>query len=131
MASLCLFSASASFPLHPGGLFNIKYIILFLTKKDSNKLMLESAKYPAKFGIHRPYERGDITSLSFPVTKWSMCHMTLWVVFPHPKSLTSKFGVHRPCESGDITFFICHVSTRSKSHGTLLVGSTHPKSPSC
>ena len=40
------------------------------------------------------------------MTKWSMCYVTLWVGFPHPKSPASKVWVHRPCESGNITFFI-------------------------
>ena len=75
-------------------------ILYFLTKKDRNKLTLGSAnfflrkplsnnQYPAKFGIHSPYESGDITSLSCHVTKGWMCHVTLWVGFPHPKSTTT------------------------------------------
>ena len=71
------------------------------------------------FGIHRPYESGDITSLSCQVTTWLMYHVTLWVgsliLSYHP----AKFGVHRPCKSADITFFICHVPTISKCHLTL------------
>ena len=43
-------------------------------------------QYPAKFGTLRPYESGDITSLSCYVTKWSMCHVTLWAGFPQRKS---------------------------------------------
>ena len=34
-----------------------------------------------------------------------MCHVTLWVGFPHPKYHTAKFMVHRPSEKGNITFF--------------------------
>ena len=44
--------------------------------------------HPAKFGVHRPCESGDITSLICHVTTWSMCHVTLWVGSLHPKSPT-------------------------------------------
>ena len=42
--------------------------------------------YPAKFGVHRPRESGDITFFICHVTVISKCHMTLWVGSPHPKS---------------------------------------------
>ena len=61
-------------------------------------------------------KNGDIMSFGFHVTKWSMCHLTLWVRFTHPMYHPPKFGVHRPYESGNLTFFICHVITTSKSH---------------
>ena len=87
--------------------------------------------HPVKFGIHRPFESGDISS--------EICHVTrgrcvTWffgwgpfILIHHP----SKFGVHRPCESGIITFFICHVTRISKCHVILWVVSSHPKSPPC
>ena len=32
--------------------------------------------HPAKFGVHRPCESGDINFLICHVTTWSMCHVT-------------------------------------------------------
>ena len=82
---------------------------------------------PAKLGVHRPCEGGDITSFICQVTKISKCHLTLWVKYHHP----AKFGVYMLCESEGITFFICHVTTISKCHVTLWMGSPHPKSRHC
>ena len=42
---------------------------------------------PVKFRDHRPCECGDTTFLIYRLTMWSMCHVTLWMGFPHPKSL--------------------------------------------
>ena len=42
--------------------------------------------HPAKFGIHRPWESGDITSLICHMTTWSICYVILWVGSLHPKS---------------------------------------------
>ena len=42
--------------------------------------------HPAKFGIHRPWESGDVTSLICHVTTWWICYVTLWVGSLHPKS---------------------------------------------
>ena len=87
--------------------------------------------HPAKFGIHRPSESGDITALICHVTTWSMCHVTSgWdslILNHHP----ARFGVHRSCESGNITPLICHVTRWSMCYVNLLVGSSHPKSPPC
>ena len=47
---------------------------------------LTVSHHPAKFGVHRPCESGDITSLICHVTTQSMYHVTLWVRFPYPKS---------------------------------------------
>ena len=41
--------------------------------------------HPAKFGVHRPCESGDITFFIRYVTMISKCHMTLWVESSHPK----------------------------------------------
>ena len=47
--------------------------------------------HPAKFGIiHRPCKSRDIASLICHVTTQSICHVTLWVGFPHPKSPPCK-----------------------------------------
>ena len=87
--------------------------------------------HPAKFGIHRSCDSGDITSVICYVTAWSMCHVTLWVEFLHPKSLHCKVWDHRFCEKGIVTLYICHVTTISKCHATLWVGSSHTKLPPC
>ena len=87
--------------------------------------------HPAKFGIHRLCESGDITSLISHVTTWLMYHVTFWVGSLILSHHTAKLGVHRSCESGIITFFICHVTTISKRHVTLWVGSSHSKLPPC
>ena len=87
--------------------------------------------HSAKFGFHRPWKRGDITSLIYYMTTCLMCHLTCgWgsLILSHH---SAKFGVHRPCESGDRTFFICHMTTTSKCHMNLWVGSSHLKSPPC
>ena len=42
--------------------------------------------HPAKFGAQRPSESGDITFLISHRTTWSMCHVTWWVRYPHPKN---------------------------------------------
>ena len=86
--------------------------------------------HPAKFGVHKPCESGDITSFICHVTTISKCHMTFWMGSSHPNNPT-KFGVHGHCESGDIMFFICHVTTASKHQVTLWVASSHTKSPPC
>ena len=44
------------------------------------------SKHPAKFGVHRSCESGDIPFFICHVTTWSMCHVTLWVESPHLKS---------------------------------------------
>ena len=44
----------------------------------------------AKFGIHRSCENGGITSLMCHVITWFVCHGTLCVGFPHPKSPRCK-----------------------------------------
>ena len=44
--------------------------------------------HSAKFGVHRPFESGDITFLIGHVTTKSKCHVTLWVGSPRFKSLT-------------------------------------------
>ena len=87
--------------------------------------------HPAKFGIHRPCESGDITSLIYHMTMCLLCHVTcgwgsLMVSYHH-----ARFGVHRLCESINITPLICHVKTWSMCQATLWVGSSHPKSPPC
>ena len=87
--------------------------------------------HSAKFGFHRPWKRGDITSLIYYVTTCLICHVTCgWgsLILSHH---LARFGVHRPCESGSITFFICHVTITSKCHMTLWVGLSHLKSPPC
>ena len=43
--------------------------------------------HPAKFGVHRPCESGDITFFVCHVTTLSKCHVILWVGFPHPNIL--------------------------------------------
>ena len=92
---LCLFSASTSFPLHPDGFFNIRYIILFWQRRIEISWYLDPPIYFCAnhyrndhriTSILLCYESGDITSLSCHVTKCSMCRMTLWVGFPQPKS---------------------------------------------
>ena len=93
--------------------------------------LLTLSHHSAKFGFHRPWERGDITSLICPVTTWSMWHVTCgWdslILSHHP----DRFGVHRPCESGNITSLICHVTTWSMCYVSVWVVSLHPKSPPC
>ena len=42
--------------------------------------------YPAKFGVHKPCESGDITFFICYVTVILKCHVTLWMGSPHPKS---------------------------------------------
>ena len=69
--------------------------------------------HPAKFGVHRPYESGDITSLIFHVTKISKCHVTLLVGFCHLK-LPAKLGVHRPY--GTENNVVCHINSNSNSN---------------
>ena len=87
--------------------------------------------HPAKFGIHRPCESRDITSLIYHVTTCLMYHVTfVWgslILRYHP----ARFGAHSPCESGNIKPLICHVTTWSMCHVTLWVGSSHPKTPPC
>ena len=87
--------------------------------------------HPAKFGVHMPCESGNITSFSYHVTTFLMCHVTCgWVsliLSHHP----AKFRVHRPSESRNITPLTCQVTTSSMCHVTLWVGSSHPKSPLC
>ena len=45
-------------------------------------------QHPAKFWCHGPCEYGDQTCLICYVTTWWMCHLTLWVRFPHLKLTT-------------------------------------------
>ena len=75
--------------------------------------------YPAKFGVHRVCESGNIT--------FFVCHVTMLLKF-HINCgwgcLTlshhhAKLGFHRPCKSGDVTFLICHMTTRSMCHVTM------------
>ena len=40
----------------------------------------------AKFEVYMPCESGNITSLIYYMTTWSMYHVTLWVEFLYPKS---------------------------------------------
>ena len=80
------------------------------------------SQHSVKFGFHRPWESGDITSLIYHVTTWSMCHVTcgwgsLILSYPPP-----SFGAHRPCESGNITSLICNVTTWSMFYMTLWMG---------
>ena len=42
--------------------------------------------HPAKFGIRRPCESGNITLLICHVTTWLICYETLWVGSLHPRS---------------------------------------------
>ena len=42
--------------------------------------------HPAKFRVHRPCERRNITFSVCHLTTILKCHVTLWVVSPHPKS---------------------------------------------
>ena len=87
--------------------------------------------HPAKFGVHRPRESGDITSL--------ICHVTtgwyaMWLYGWGPSILShqpAKFGIHMPSKSRDITSLICHVTMWSMYHVTLWVGFPHPRSPRC
>ena len=98
--------------------------------------------HPAKFGVHRPCESGNITSLICHVTTWSMRLMTLRVGSPHVKvemyllllapwpqcgSVTwlcgwgplnlsdhpAKFRVHRPY--GTENNGVCNISSSSNS----------------
>ena len=46
-----------------------------------------SSRYPAKFVDPVPCESEDKIFLICQVTTQLKCHVTLWVVFPHPKSL--------------------------------------------
>ena len=60
------------------------------------------SQHPAKFGVHRPCESGNITFFICPVnTYWSVTWICGWgrltLSHNHP-----KFRVHRPCESEDI-----------------------------
>ena len=52
---------------------------------------------PAKLGVHRSCEGGDLTSFIRHVTTISKCHATssgsILLLSHHP----AKFGVHRPC----------------------------------
>ena len=41
---------------------------------------------PAKFGVHRPWESGNITFFICHVTTILKCHINLWVGLSHPKS---------------------------------------------
>ena len=69
--------------------------------------------HSGKFGFHRAWESGDLTSLICHVTTWLMCHVTCgWgsLILSHH---SARLGVHRPCESGNITSLICHVTTCS------------------
>ena len=42
--------------------------------------------HPAKFGVHRPCEKGSKTFFICQVTTILKCHVTLWFGFSHPKS---------------------------------------------
>ena len=42
--------------------------------------------HPATFGVHRPFESGNVTTLICLVTTWSICYLTLWLGSLHPKS---------------------------------------------
>ena len=48
--------------------------------------------YPTKFGIHRPWESGDITFLTCHVTTWLMCHVTCRWGSPHSSHLLLNLG---------------------------------------
>ena len=45
--------------------------------------------HPAKFGVHKIYESGNITFFICQVTTKSKCHVTLWVGSTHPRPLGS------------------------------------------
>ena len=79
--------------------------------------------HSGKFGFHRAWESGDLTSLICHVTTWLMCHVTCgWgsLILNHH---SARLGVHRPCESGNITSLICHVTTCFMCHVTCGWGS--------
>ena len=66
--------------------------------------------HPAKFGVHRPCESGNITLFICHVTTILKCHVICgWgrLTLSHHHA---KFGEHRPCDSGDVKFLICHVT---------------------
>ena len=87
--------------------------------------------HPAKSGMNRTWESGDITFFICHVTTWLMYRVTCrWgsLILSH---YPTRFVVHRPCESGNIMPLFCHVITWSICYMTLRVGSLHPKSPSC
>ena len=68
------------------------------------------SNYPAKFGVHRPYENGDITSFICHVATMSKCHVTIWVGSSHPKSSP---WVHKPY--GTRNKGVCNINSNSNS----------------
>ena len=110
-------------------LYKCVYINLNFLCTNLNFLIL--SHQPAKLGLHRPCEGGDMTSFICHVTTISKCHVTLWMEYLILSHYPAKFGVHRPCESGAIRSLICHVTTWSMCRVTLWVGFSHPKSLPC
>ena len=77
--------------------------------------------HPAKFGVHRPCESGNVTFFICHVTTILKCHdIVILKLNCLPLSHHhAKFGVHSSCESGDIKFLIYHMTTRSMCHMIL------------
>ena len=70
--------------------------------------------HPAKFGVHKPCECGDMTFFICHVTTISKCHVTLWVGSSHTKSPPCQVWVHRPY--GTRNNGVCKISSNSNSN---------------
>ena len=86
------FSTLPSFGAHePSECGHKKFLICHVTtwlciKWPSGRGLLILSPQPAKFGTHRPCESEDVTFFICHVATWSMCHVTLYLRFLHPKS---------------------------------------------
>ena len=75
--------------------------------------------YPAKFGVHRPCESGNIM---FLFVTWPRYGSFTWICGWDCLTLShhhAKFGVHRSCDSGDMKFLIWHMIMQLMCHVTL------------
>ena len=77
------------------------------------------SKHPAKFGVHRCYDSGDIPFSICHVTTWSivtwLCGWGALILSDHP----AKFGVHRPCGTGNNG--VCNISSNPNSSSNAKV----------
>ena len=69
--------------------------------------------HPAKFGVHRPCESGDITFFICHVTSISKCHVTLPLILNHRPA---RFGVHRPNGTGKNGVYSISSNSHSNSN---------------